>query len=329
MSVPLELPLTSVNSADKTMMESATTGVGKLAIFFRLTRFQFLPLIILPASIGTALAYRYEHVFNLSYFVVALVGVMLLHLGANAIDDCYDFQNGVDEISDSIFPKDFGGWKPLPRGLISLRNAKFTSYLLLIGSITIAVYFTIVVGPWSLILGTAGVLLAVTYTAPPLKLDYRGHGFGETAILLAFGPIPVLGSFYVQTGMLTLPAFIVSLPIGITTVTILMDHDLIFYEVYVKAKKFSLAAILGRSRALYTSLFMTIFSYLIVFALIYSSVLPFWSLVAPIVSTIVLLSSGKTFGRPNEPPPYYAAFTARALLANWLFALIIALTIVI
>lgn len=311
------------------MIESGSTHANRLTTFFRLTRFQFLPLIILPASVGTALAFRYENVFEISYFILTLIGVMLLHLGANAIDDCYDYQNGVDRVADSFFPRDFGGWKPIPRGLISLKGAKTSSYLLLLGSLGLAIYFTIVVGPWSLILGVAGVLLAIVYTAPPLKLDYRGYGFGEIAILLAFGPIPVLGSFYVQTGMLTLPALLVSLPIGIVTVTILIDHDLIFYEVYVKARKFTLTAVLGRSRALLTSLVMTLISYFMIFALVYWSLLPIWCVSAPLASMIILISKGKTFNQPGEPPPHYVSFTTRALIADWVFALFLAISLAI
>ena len=211
--------------------------VGRLEIFFRLTRAQFIPLIILPSAVGTTYAFNSTNSFNLGYFALVILGVVLLHLGANAIDDCYDYQNGVDRIANSIFPKDFGGWKPLPRSLLSLRDAKIISYLLFLGSLLISVYFSFVVGYWSLIFAISGILLAISYTAPPVKLDYRGKGLGEIAILLAFGPIPVLGSFYVQTGSLNLSAFLISLAVGIMTVTILIDHDLIFYEVYVKVSK--------------------------------------------------------------------------------------------
>ncbi|HYB04407.1 MAG TPA: prenyltransferase, partial [Nitrososphaerales archaeon] len=225
----------------------ATRRAGKLEIFYRLTRAQFLPLILLPTAVGTALAFRATGSFKLDYFLLVLLGVVMLHLGANAIDDCYDFQNGVDAIANSMFPPDFGGWKPLPRGLITLRKAKVVSGLLFFGSLLISLYFWTVVGYWSFILAGAGILLATFYTAPPIKLDYRGKGLGEIAILLAFGPIPVLGAYYVQTAVLSISALLVSIPIGIMTVTILVDHDMIFFEVYQRAKKFSLGAVLGRS----------------------------------------------------------------------------------
>lgn len=311
------------------MGQSATIQVSRLTVFARLSRIQFIPLIALPALVGTALAFHYDHVFNATYLGLTLLGVVLLHLGANSIDDCFDYQNGVDQVANSMFPKDFGGWKPIPRGFISLRDAKTVSYLLFVGSMLVALYFTFVVGPWAFILGLVGVILAVAYTAPPLKLDYRGYGLGEIAILIAFGPIPVLGSFYVQTGMLNLQALLVSIPIGIITVTILLDHDLIFYEVYSKSKKLSLAVVLGKARTLQASLSLTILAYVIVLLLIAERVLPVWCVIAPLVSSLILARRAKVFTQPNEPPPHYTSFTANALLADWTFSLLLALTVLL
>src|SRR5579884_1169012 len=129
---------------------------GKLSIFLRLTRAQFLPLIILPVSVGTALAYSSTHSTNAELFGLALAGSVFLHLGANAIDDCYDYENGVDSKADSMFPKDFEGWKPIPRNLISLPVAKALSFLLLGLSLSFGVYLSIRVGYWALILGLIG-----------------------------------------------------------------------------------------------------------------------------------------------------------------------------
>ena len=307
----------------------AVRRVSPLEIFYRLSRAQFLPLILLPAAVGTALAFRATGDFHLDYFLLVLLGVALLHLGANAIDDCFDFQNGVDAIANSMFPPDFAGWKPLPRGLITLRNAKIVSGLLLLGSFLISFYFTAVVGYWSAIFALAGILLATFYTAPPIKLDYRGKGLGEIAILLAFGPIPVLGAYYVQTRSLSLDALLVSIVVGVMTVTILMDHDMIFFEVYQRAKKFSLGAVLGRSRALSTSLYLTIISYAAVVALVATRDLPLLCLAAPVASAIVLSRKSGAFRRSGELPPFYVPFTVNALLSDWIFSLVLAITIVL
>lgn len=309
--------------------QSLVRSPSKLEIFSRLTRIQFIPLIILPALSGTCLAWFEFKQFNAFYFGLVLLGVTLLHLGANSIDDVYDYENGVDQVANSMFPRDFGAWKPLPRGVISLKNAKLVSAVLFGLSICIGIYFWYAVGVWAFALAIAGVVLATIYTAPPLKLDYRGHALGEVSIFLSFGPIPVVGAFFVQTGILGLNALLASIPIGLMTVTILVDHDLIFYEAYTKSRKLSLATVLGRKNALIASLLMTVASYLFVLGLVFANVFPAWSLIAPLVSALILARKASAFSRPEEPPPFYVSFTANGLISNWSFALVLALTLLL
>ena len=49
-----------------------------------------------------------------------------------------------------------------------------------------------------LALGATGFVLGWFYTAPPLRIAYRGAG--EPVIFLLFGPLAGLGTYYVQTG---------------------------------------------------------------------------------------------------------------------------------
>ncbi|MHB8568533.1 MAG: UbiA family prenyltransferase [Nitrososphaerales archaeon] len=294
-----------------------------------MTRAQFLPLVILPALLGAFLAYFTFHTLNIPLLAITVFGVALLHLGANSIDDCFDYQNGVDKIANAVFPRDFAGWKPLPRGQISLRGAKLISYLLFLSSLSFAALLWYYVGIWAFILGVSGVILAVAYTAPPLKLDYRGLGLGEVSIFFAFGPIPVLGAYFVQTADLSFNAFLVSIPVGILTVTILLDHDLIFFEVYNKARKMSLAATIGKKKALIASFLLTICSYVLVIIFVAFRILPIWCLAAPAASFVIILRKKNTFSKPNEQPPYYLPFTVNSLVSNWAFCLILALSLLI
>lgn len=64
-----------------------------------------------------------------------------------------------------------------------------------------------------LILGLIGILGGFFYTAPPLRLGYRG--LGEFVIAFLFGLLPVYGSYYIQTQTLDaaplIPACLVSI----------------------------------------------------------------------------------------------------------------------
>src|SRR2546423_12681148 len=84
--------------------------------------------------------------------------------------------------------------------------------------------------PWAIAFGVAGFLLAFFYVAPPLRLAYIGRGLGEVDILISFGVLPLVGSYYVQTGTVTLTALLASLPIGLYTMAVLYFHHFLHWR---------------------------------------------------------------------------------------------------
>ena len=54
-----------------------------------------------------------------------------------------------------------------------------------------------------LVIGVVGIIVSLAYTAPPLKLVYRG--LGEVAVAIGFGPLMLLGAYVVQTGGVVTP----------------------------------------------------------------------------------------------------------------------------
>jgi len=112
-------------------------------------------------------------------------------------------------------------------------------------------------------------------------------------------------------------------------VTILIDHDTIFYEVYMKARKLSLATVLGRRRAMKTSLTFSIVAYAVVISMALLRMIPIWSIAAPVISALVLLRKLRVYSKPNEPPPFYVPFTQNGLLADWIFFIALAVSLVI
>jgi 1,4-dihydroxy-2-naphthoate octaprenyltransferase len=77
---------------------------------------------------------------------------------------------------------------------------------------------------WGLLwVGVAGALISLFYTAPPLKLVHRG--LGELCVALGFGPIMVLGAYYVQTGAYDLEPLLASIPVGILIALILYLNE--------------------------------------------------------------------------------------------------------
>jgi 1,4-dihydroxy-2-naphthoate octaprenyltransferase len=271
--------------------------------FARLVRVQFTPVMVAPVVLGAAFAWHTEGAFNPVLFALALLGAILLHLAANAIDDVYDYVNGVDRVAEEMFPKDAPGWKPLARGRVSLGGAFLLSYTLYGLSVLIGVYLSFTVGWPALGIALPGILLSYFYTAPPLRLDYRGAGLGEASILLSFGPIPALGTYYVLTGHVAPLAALVSIPSGLLTTAILLSHDMIFYDVYRTAGKRSLTVVIGRPDSARLVTVLGAAAYLILASFIVSGIVPERSAVA-FLAFPLLLKVSEVRRRERTPAEY-------------------------
>ncbi len=248
----------------------------------------------------------------------------MLHLASNIINDVYDYTSGVDKISEQSFPRDFQGWKVLPRGVLPLSTAKQYAYLFYLGGILIGLYLTVVTGLPVLVLGVLGVLLSYAYTAPPLRLDYRGLALGEIAIFASFGPIPALGAYYIQTQRLALSPLLASIPIGILTTVLLLNHDLIFHDVYKEGGKRSLAVVLGRPTTIRLTAFLSALCYLYVFFLIFLRLLPITTLsILPALAVLFLLV--RLYAKLGLQIPDYGKATQLALFHSLLFGLLLSL----
>ena len=296
-------------------------------VFAKLVRLQFIPVMVAPVALGAAAAWYLTSRFNALNFLLALVGSISLHLAANAIDDVYDHVNGVDSVSDKTFPREFPGWKPLTRGMISLKGGFEASGILYVFSLVVGLYLSLTVGWFALGIAIPGILLSYFYAAPPVKLDYRGLGMGELAIFLSFGPIPCLGTYYVLTGGLSLIPLILSIPTGLLTTSVLLSHDKIFFDAYSEAGKRSLAVVLGRNLTNKLIFALGLVAYLLVFLFILLGYAPVYA--AAVLLTIPLFVGEVDLSGRDASPPEHARRTMRAFLQSVTFTLLLSLALLL
>ena len=293
---------------------------GRTAL--RLLRVQFTPIMIAPVVLGTAVAWRSGYVIDAGLFLLALLGSVSLHLAANGIDDVYDYVNGTDKIANEVFPTEAPGWKPVARGMISVGQASAVSYSMYAISIVIGIALSLLVGWYALLIAIPGILLSYFYTAPPLRLDYRGLGLGELSILFSFGPIPALGVFYVLTRQISSAPFLLALPSGMLTAGILISHDLIFFDVYNKAGKRSLAVVLGRHYSAILSSLIPGGSYVLAALFVAARLAPAGCLL--VFLTLPLYFRFADFRGKERTPPEYGSRTTLVFLHSVAFTLLMA-----
>ncbi len=295
-------------------------------VLLRLIRFQFLPVILSPVIVGTALAWWANKAFSPFIFTLVALGSALLHLGANTIDDAYDYQSGVDVASNSMFPPDFGGWKPLPRKMMTLGEVKGLAYAFFLLALAIGLYLTYATGPLVFVLGAVGAFFGFFHVAPPLRLGYRG--LGEAGIAVSFGLLPAIGSFFVQTRYVSLGSVLAGIPLGLLTATILMNHDQIFYGPYQQSGKKSLTVILGRRASMNLSLLLTVVSYLIVLLAIPFGLLP-WPSAIVLISLPLFARQVQLYRSVAASPLHYVKLTMTTFLLSVSFGILLALGLVV
>ncbi len=250
----------------------------------------------------------------------------MLHLGANTIDDAYDYQSGVDVRSNSMFPPDFGGWKPLPRNMMTLGEVKGLAYAFFLLALAIGAYLTYATGPLVFVLGAIGAFFGFFHVAPPLRLGYRG--LGEAGVAVSFGLLPAIGSFFVQTRTILLGSVLVGIPLGLLTATILMNHDQIFYEPYRQSGKRSLTVILGRRASMNVSLSLTVVSYLIVLLAVPVGLLPAASAIV-LISLPLFARQVQLYRSVAGSPMHYVKLTMTTFLLSVSFGVLLALGLVV
>src|SRR5438445_191905 len=92
-----------------------------------------------------------------------------------------------------------------------------------------------------------GVVVAYVYVAPALRLAHRG--VGEIAVGIAFGPVTVLGVYYVLTRTVDPPAVILSLSLGLLVAGILWINEIPDIPADAAVGKRTLVVRLGVARA--------------------------------------------------------------------------------
>src|SRR5260370_33956097 len=174
-----------------------TEEMSKPRLFLEVTRAGTLPVMAAPVIIGSALALQQGAPFQWGLFVLALVGALAAHLGANVIHDVVDFGPGADQAAQAIMPQGntvATGSQFLLNGRLSINAYRGLAAACFARALLCGIILSFFL-PWALAFRVLGFLLAFFYVAPPLRLAYIGRGLGELDILVSFGILPLGGSF--------------------------------------------------------------------------------------------------------------------------------------
>lgn len=188
---------------------------GFLKIIWLAIRPKTLLASITPVLVGSSLAISK---LNLEIFFLTLFAAVLLQIVANLANDVIDFEKGADT------SQRLGPLRVTQAGYVTPLQMKFATaaviFLALLTGLRLAFYGGLPI----IIIGILSIVFAILYTAGPFPLAYTG--LGDIFVLLFFGPVSVVGTFYLQTLRVNIEAFLASIPLGMLATAILVVNNL-------------------------------------------------------------------------------------------------------
>ena len=258
-------------------------------------RAPFLTGTIIPIVLGTVIAWARNSVFNPIFFVLALIGGIFVHLGANVVNDYFDYKSGNDTLNKEFVRPFTGGSRAIPSGLLTPREVLAGSIVLFTLATMIGLYFTFVVGYFMLVLIAVGLFSAYFYTGRPFNLV--GKGVGEAIVGLNFGLLMTLGAFYVQTGALSIVPLVAAVPVALLITAILYINAFQDYSADKAVGKNTWVVRLGREKAsiAYAGMMYAAYAAILVAALL--QIIPVYTLIALITFplTVKSISNARQF----------------------------------
>ena len=188
--------------------------MASLKSWIKAARLRTLPLAMSGILMGAALAYL-DEVFNKKVTVLAIVTALFIQIFSNFANDFGDSQKGTDN-HHRVGPKrtvQSGEITPaqMKTGMIVLIILSLTSGIWLIGEGTKGLHLTTFL--LFLAFGITSLIAAYRYTAGSNPYGYAG--FGDVAVFLFFGLLPVVGTYFLNTHQISLAVFLPAISIGL------------------------------------------------------------------------------------------------------------------
>jgi len=187
-------------------------------VILRSLRVYSLPASVMPVGLGACVALR--EVTDAAWWLLPFVAVSVVcvHLGANVVNDIMDYRRGID--SDRYR----GSSGVASRGLLTTDQMVLEAAVLYVAGTAAGLVVTVQAGPAALALGLVGMIGSYAYTGGPIAYKYRA--LGEPAVFILMGPLLVAGTARALSGVWSIGALVLSIPVGLLVTAILLANNL-------------------------------------------------------------------------------------------------------
>ena len=202
----------------------------KLPFILECSRIFSLPMTIMSWLV--IFTYSITVAGNKLYGFIALLGVSLVHLAANILDDYFDYKTLIKQVNfdkkEYLQNSQKTKCRYLISGMIQEKDMLYWALFYLFFAGLIGLYFYLKCGVGVLYFAIIGGLIAFLYSfLSKIRLS-------ELAIAIAYGPALFGGIYYVMTKTYSWEVFVLSIPTMFITVILLYIHTVMDFEFDIK-----------------------------------------------------------------------------------------------
>jgi 1,4-dihydroxy-2-naphthoate octaprenyltransferase len=202
------------------------------------------PFLLLPPTLvaSGAAAAAWDGSFSWPHTIMAVVGLVALHMAVNIFNEWSDMRTGID--LETVRTPFSGGSGTLPAGGMKLQTAFIFGVACSAVGLGIGLWFIPRIGTAIIPLMVLGAICVLAYTDVLARL-----GIGEIAAGFGLGAGPVLGAALVQDGTLGNAAVAASIPAFLMTFNLLLLNEFPDEAADQKGGRRNLILIFGRRPA--------------------------------------------------------------------------------
>jgi 1,4-dihydroxy-2-naphthoate polyprenyltransferase len=286
-------------------------------MLFLESRPQFLILSPILVVLGMSMA-LYNGNFNTLYFVLSIIGLVLLHTSVNTLNDYSDYKTGIDlKVTRTPFS---GGSGILPAGKLSPIAVLRLGVITFLLAVPIGLFFLFTRGLAVLPIFILGAIFVFFYTSHITKF---GMGLPELAAGLGLGTLPVFGTFLIMNGGFSWAALYASVPSGFLVCNLLYLNEFPDRDADKFGGRKTLPIVLGYKKAalLYSAIMLLTYVWVVVGVIF--RLMPAWTLLSLLTLPFAIkaITGSLTFKSPTELTPAQGANVITVLLTQLLMGI--------
>lgn len=216
-------------------------------VWIKAFRLRTLPLALSSIAMGGFLAYA-ANSFRWDIFLLAVITTIFLQILSNLANDYGDSIHGADSLDRK------GPARAVQSGAVTKSQMRTAIFILIFLSLVSGISLLLISFglDWKALLfffalGILSILAAIAYTVG--RKPYGYAGLGDFSVLVFFGFVGVMGSYYLFTKNISVYEVLPALSCGMFSIAVLNINNIRDIDSDRKAGKFSIPVRIGKEKA--------------------------------------------------------------------------------